>query len=132
MLRPTVLRVLPPEPPAPRRFEDGILDVESHDVGRRRVIELEGELDLSNTETVSRALGQAIADGVMEICVDLTELGFIDSTGLRVLLDAHEAARAAGRRMPIVCPHGSVLDVFMLAGVADRLDLHATRGQALA
>jgi anti-sigma B factor antagonist len=58
------------------RIEDGI------------VVRLAGELDLYNAPTVRDALAQAAADGPQRMIVDLSEVEFIDSTGLGVLIEA--------------------------------------------
>jgi anti-anti-sigma factor len=50
-----------------------------------QVLHVAGELDMSTTPVLSEALG-TVTDGV--ICVDMSEVPFMDSTGARVLVKA--------------------------------------------
>ena len=61
------------------------------------VFKLRGSLDLATTPTVRAALTEATDSGPHDIIVDLTQLEFLDSTGLGVLIGAHRrAAEHAG------------------------------------
>ena len=57
-------------------------------VGDAYVVKLGGELDLYNAGDVREALAQAAADGPQRVVVDLSEVEFIDSTALGVLIEA--------------------------------------------
>jgi anti-sigma B factor antagonist len=63
-----------------------VLSVET--VGEACVVKLGGELDLYNAPQVREALTAACADSPQRIVVDLTEVEFIDSTALGVLIEA--------------------------------------------
>jgi anti-sigma B factor antagonist len=52
------------------------------------IVSLAGELDLYNAEEVRRALLDSLADGAELLVVDLSEVTFIDSTALGVLIEA--------------------------------------------
>jgi anti-sigma B factor antagonist len=66
--------------------KDPVLGVES--VGDAHVVKLGGELDLYNAAQVREALTRACADSRQRIVVDLSEVEFIDSTALGVLIEA--------------------------------------------
>jgi anti-anti-sigma factor len=69
-------------------------------------IEARGELDLHNAHTLEAALREAEASGAGEIVLDLSALEFIDSTGLRTVV---QASRRAGRdRLGVVRGSGQV------------------------
>ena len=57
-------------------------------VGDACVVRLGGELDLYNASDVREALEQATADSPQRVVVDLSEVEFIDSTALGVLIEA--------------------------------------------
>ena len=63
-----------------------VLSVET--VGQACVVKLGGELDLYNAPQVREALTTASADSPQRIVVDLSEVEFIDSTALGVLIEA--------------------------------------------
>jgi len=60
------------------------------------VVSLAGELDLYNAQTVREALLECCSESPDRLIVDLTEVKFIDSTALGVLIEAR--TRMANRR----------------------------------
>jgi anti-sigma B factor antagonist len=57
------------------------------------IVRLAGELDLYNAPAVRNALGKAAANGAKRVIVDLSEVEFIDSTALGVLIEARTNLR---------------------------------------
>jgi anti-anti-sigma factor len=53
------------------------------------IIAVSGELDMSNAEQLDEAIREAERGDCETIFVDLREVGFMDSTGLSMLLEAH-------------------------------------------
>ena len=66
--------------------KEPVLAVEKQ--GDACVVKLAGELDLYNAPQVRRALTDACADSPNRIVVDLSDVEFIDSTALGVLIEA--------------------------------------------
>jgi anti-anti-sigma factor len=87
-------------------------------------VALEGELDLSSAllfdEELRRIEDDAAADTVE---LDLRDLKFMDSTGLRLILSAHQRARKAGRHLRIIPGGDAIRRIFRLTGVWKRLDI---------
>lgn len=83
------------------------------------VITLRGEFDLASAERFETLL--AGLDVRRDIVVDLSGLGFMDSTGIRLLLKMSNQVLAAGRQLRIVPGVPAVQRVFELAGIQDRL-----------
>jgi anti-sigma B factor antagonist len=82
-----------------------------------------GELDIATVPILERAFEGAFEDGeVRMIVVDLTELAFMDSTGLHALLRLAEACRAADRLRVVGGSH-VVERLFDLSGVRDQLPI---------
>ena len=50
------------------------------------VVKLTGEIDMSNAESLGRAIGELIDNGTERLVVDLTALEFMDSSGIAMLL----------------------------------------------
>lgn len=73
---------------SPRMASPFQIDTEHDDDGRYRLA-LAGELDLAAAPSFLRALETACADGARSITVDLSGLTFIDSAGLRAVLQGH-------------------------------------------
>ncbi|MEA2449161.1 MAG: anti-sigma factor antagonist [Thermoleophilaceae bacterium] len=85
---------------------------------------LAGELDLSSALTFDEEL-RRIEDesGVDTLVLDMHELRFMDSTGLRLIVSAHQRAVRAGRRLAIEHTSKSIRRIFRLTGMLDRLDI---------
>jgi len=99
-------------------------------VGHRVVIAVSGELDIATATTLRVAVDEVIESGVAEVWIDLSQVAFMDSTGLRVLLNARGRLRARSKSLAIICPDGSVRRVFALAGVEQEFAIHADRAAA--
>ena len=97
------------------------MDIETDD-GRARVA-LSGELDISSAARVEEQLATVQAESPELLVLDLRELQFMDSTGLRLIVRADEAARAGGTRFVIVRGPEAVQRVFQIVGLDERLDM---------
>jgi len=73
--------------------------VEPH--GETVVVEASGDLDLSVADTFEDELRKALSDGTAEVVLDLAQVPFIDSTGLRALIRVAEETRHNGERLSI-------------------------------
>lgn len=92
-----------------------------------------GELDLSTVQTLRDATSSAAASGDYQCLVfDLTRLGFIDSSGLHALADAHRAMVTSGGTSKVVCSTGNLLKVFQLTGLDRVFSIVQTRDEAIA
>jgi anti-anti-sigma factor len=80
-----------------------------------------GELDAHSAPGLRERLG-ASTDGA-ETVLDMSGITFMDSSGLRVLIDAHRQAADRERRLVVVEPSPSVRRVLEIAGVLDHLDV---------
>jgi anti-sigma B factor antagonist len=96
------------------------------------VVVVTGEIDMATAPMLGRELTSAIESGDGPVVLDLSEVTFFDSSGLRVAIVAHRALAEQGRRLAVVChPEGHVRRTFALAGLSDVLDLHPNRQAAL-
>jgi anti-sigma B factor antagonist len=87
------------------------------------VVRLAGELDLSQADNLSQELERAEEDEPDILVVDLREVSFMDSTGLRLLLAALRRAEPAGRRLVLVRGQEQVRDLFRVARLDDVFEL---------
>lgn len=86
------------------------------------VILLRGELDLATASVVDDELRRAEISQEL-ILLDLRELSFMDSTGLRTVIEADRRVRAQGGSLVILQGSPQVRRLFELAGVANHLDV---------
>ena len=111
----------PPATRAEQMIELGSLAMRSQRDGDVHTIALDGEVDIATAARVEDELLRAEATDAAAIVLDLTELTFIDSTGIRMLVMAEARTRADGSRLTLRRPPDSVMRVLHLAGVEERL-----------
>lgn len=98
--------------------------------GTATVLSVHGELDLHEAPELHDRIGAAIDRGARLIVVDLTDVTFIDSMALGVLLRAVNRLRPQGGSLRLVVPNPNLRRIFELS-VLDRVfTLDATRDQA--
>jgi anti-anti-sigma factor len=85
------------------------------------VVAVRGELDLASSPALEEELERVAELDSSLVVIDLRELEFMDSTGLSILLKAHQRAEHAGQRFGVVNGPQQVQRLLSLTGVADRL-----------
>jgi anti-anti-sigma factor len=105
--------------------------VETHDEARGTVLTVAGELDLASAPALEEELDQALNGGSGVVVVDLRELEFIDSTGLSVLVKAHQRAQESGCSFGLVKGGAQVQRLLSLTGLEDRLTVTDTPEELL-
>ena len=83
-------------------------------------LQLEGELDAHSAPEFQRVLSQSISNGAV-VKVDLTEVSFVDSSGLAALLDARSRLEAAGGALYVVGASEAATRLFTITGVSRHL-----------
>ena len=79
-------------------------------------LKVEGRLD---TNTSPELEAEVKVDGVKELVFDFSELEYISSAGLRVLMMAHKTMMACGGKMTVANPNAIVKGVFDMTGMSD-------------
>jgi anti-sigma B factor antagonist len=81
---------------------------------------LVGEIDAHTAPELAARL-DPLPGASTDLVVDVAGIEFIDSSGLRVLIEAHQRANAGGRRLVIRRPSASVRRLFEISGLAGHL-----------
>jgi anti-sigma B factor antagonist len=84
-------------------------------------ISVAGEIDAHTCPDLAAALEPLRGSG--DVRIDMAGVQFIDSSGLRVLIGAHQRAAAAKRKLLIDRPSKSVLRIIEISGLADHLQI---------
>ena len=95
-----------------------VLSVVTRPDGQRTVVAVAGEIDLATVDRVERAAADALA-AAEAVALDLREVTFIDSTGLRLLLELDALALAGGRALTLL-PGVTVERLLLLTGLDRR------------
>jgi anti-sigma B factor antagonist len=104
-----------------------VLEVTREEDGSTAWLSLVGELDLSSAPRVEKELHELESGDAELIVLDLRELSFLDSTGLRLIVTADARARDSGRRLAIVQGPEAVERVFRVTGLDALLEIVAER-----
>ena len=102
------------------------LNVSSEESGGWLIVSPSGEIDIATADELDDALAQN-----RDTVLDLSEVSFMDSTGLRTLVSVHNRLGEAGARFRIVVPSGPVRRIIEITGLSGALDLVGTRAAAL-
>lgn len=104
---------------------------QTHETDGMVRLALSGELDLSSATQVEDVLKEIEDAGPGLLVIDLRDLTFMDSTGLRVMVSADARARDAARRLVLVQGPEAVHRVFRITGLDDHLAIVDTPRAAL-
>lgn len=82
---------------------------------------VEGRLDTTTAPILEKTINE-LSDGVTELILDMNQLAYVSSAGLRVLLSAQKKMSKIGSmKLTGICDE--VMDVFEMTGFADILDI---------
>ena len=98
----------------PSKFE-----IREHATDPALELSVTGELDMNTVELLARHVDQSLADGPRALRLDLTELGFMDSSGLRFLIDLYDRSRQEDWELSIVRPRSEAATMVLRATGAD-------------
>ena len=107
------------------------LDEEDPDE-RTCIINVRGEIHVTTAPQFAQRLNDAISTGKTAIVLDLSQVEFIDSTGLSVLLNGLRRITRGHGRLAIVCSNPTVLRLFEITRLDSTFDIFGDRQTALA
>lgn len=98
------------------------------------LVEVSGEVDLHTAPSLRAALDGVLAEASAgdDVLVDLSAVGFMDSTGLGELVGAHKALARRDGRLHVVVGNDRVARLLSLTALDDVLEVHRDRSAALA
>lgn len=108
------------------------LSVTSRERGDFTVVEVSGEVDVYTAAVLREKLADLIDAEHTDLIVDLTGVGFLDSTGLGVLVGALKKIRGFGGRLQLVIDQEKVLKVFRITALTQVFTIHSSIEDALA
>lgn len=85
------------------------------------IIELIGELDMTNAARFEDELKRAEATDADTVVVDLAHLKWIDAAGVKAFIQADSRSRRNGDRLVLTGSRGQVQRIFQTTGLATRL-----------
>jgi anti-anti-sigma factor len=80
------------------------------------VLEIKGEVDAYTSQDLNKTLADVLGDGYHQIVVEVSQMTFISSAGIRALLYAQREAVQLGGEVRLVGPTDQVRRIFEIAG----------------
>lgn len=105
--------------------------IEASPAGRTVVLAVSGDVDIATAPALRACLADAVTT-YERVVVDLGAVPFLDSTGLGVLVAAHNRARVAGGTLVVARPQRIVRNALRLVQVDTVIDVFDTLDAALA
>ena len=96
------------------------------------VIDVQGEIDIYTAPRLRELLIDLVNKGNYQIVVNLEKVGFLDSTGLGVLVGGLKRVRAHDGSLDLVCTQERILKIFKITGLTKVFDIYETVDQAIA
>src|SRR5512142_1132029 len=96
------------------------------------VVTVEGEIDIYTAPRLRELLIDLAGKGTCRLVVNLDKVGFLDSTGLGVLVGGLKRVRAHDGSLDLVCTQERILKIFRITGLTKVFGIHNTVDDAIA
>jgi anti-sigma B factor antagonist len=96
------------------------------------VVDVQGEIDISTAPRLRALLIELVGKNNYHLVVNLEKVGFLDSTGLGVLVGGLRRVRAHDGSLDLVCTQERILKSFKITGLAKVFGIYETADQAIA
>ena len=96
------------------------------------VIDVQGEIDMYTAPRLRELLIDLVGKGSYQLVVNLGKVGFLDSTGLGVLVGGLKRVRAHDGSLDLVCTQPRILKILKITGLTEVFGIYETVDQAIA
>ena len=94
------------------------------------IVAINGSLDSTTSPEAQKSLDAVVA-GAKKVALDFSQLDYISSAGLRILLGAAKQLRAKGGTLGMFGLNQSVREVFEISGFSSILSVHQSEAEAI-
>ncbi len=96
------------------------------------VVDVEGEIDIYTAPQLRELLIDLAAKNSYQLIINMDKVGFLDSTGLGVLVGGLNRVRAHDGSLDLVCTQERILKIFKITGLTKVFSIYETVDQAIA
>jgi anti-sigma B factor antagonist len=107
------------------------LTITTREAEGRTVVSVAGEIDVYTAPRLREEITELVAGGTYNLVIDMSEVEFLDSTGLGVLVGGLKKVRAHDGSLQLVCNQDRLLKIFRITGLAKVFVIHETAEAAL-
>jgi anti-sigma B factor antagonist len=95
------------------------------------ILQVSGRIDPSTSNQLEEEINTVFSTGQFKLVLNLSEVDFISSTGLRIFLTALKKVKAQNGDVKICCMNSNVEKVFKIAGFVSLFDILPTEEEAV-
>ncbi len=99
------------------------MEIETQDLGNAFLVQVSGEVDMSNSPTVRETLIDLTGQKAGAIVVNLEGVTYMDSSGIATLVEGLQEANAYGGKFRLAALTPKVMQVFELARLTDVFEI---------
>ena len=99
------------------------MDIAKKQDGTTLILSLSGRLDTTTAPELEKACAECM-EGVEKLVMDLGNVSYISSAGLRVLLSVHKKMRHQGG-LVLRKVNGEIMDIFEMTGFTDVMTIES-------
>lgn len=107
------------------------MDINVNSEGNVTIVALNGNFDISASQRYDDQLTSLINDGAKQVILDFSEVAFVASTGLRMILKTAQRLKDESGQLRICGVNDTVMEVFKMTGFDTILVIFNTREEAL-
>ena len=96
------------------------------------ILEIEGEVDVYYSSRLEEKVKNLISEGERRVIIDMTEVSYMDSSGLGVLVGSLKNLKKSKGEMKIAGVKGEIMNVFEITRLNTFFDMYNTVPEALA
>lgn len=101
-----------------------------YQVGSTQVLAVADALTQAECAELKDLIGRAAAGGGGRVAVDLSEVPFVDSAVLELLLEASRDCAARGGRLKLVSPSANCVEILRLTDLRSRFEIQGSVEEA--
>jgi|SRR5699024_7325852 len=96
------------------------------------IVKLKGELDHHNSETVRKKIDRYFLENSLDnIVLDLTELSFMDSSGIGLIMGRYKNVTSTNGKLVVVSNNSYINRIFKMSGLLKIVDMYPTLEKAI-
>ncbi len=99
-----------------------MLTVNKTKTDSRLTAEIIGRVDVMTAPQFENDVSSGL-DGIFELVLDMKQLDYMSSAGLRVIVVLQKAMSAKKGKLTVCCPPDNIMDILTATGLADYLDI---------
>ncbi|MDH5720403.1 MAG: STAS domain-containing protein [Spirochaetia bacterium] len=92
------------------------MEIQLRDMGRHKVIAIEGDVDLYNVSELKQSIFKMLDDeNIQSLIVDMKDINYMDSSGIGALVAAQKKVKTLGGKFALLNVRDEVINILRLA-----------------